>query len=360
MRQSLMFIAMAIAIALTTLTAEARPPKVGDPMPGFKDGVVFNNDEYNVDLNDTKGFVTVVEFWATWCGPCKRAIPHLVDLHKRHADDGLLIVGISTEESKTVKPFVKSHHMEYIVLADAGGTSKMYGASRIPHAFVVDAKGIVTWVGNPLDGGFDTAINKALKDTPPTRKLGGGPEHNERVITNAEAAMAEGNMDEAYTALRRIDVEAIPQGNGHMNRLASLMAIVDPIAQSQYDLAVADLNAGQYVQALAEFEHIKATYIGMPTPYGTQAERQLQKLKTDPDVIQAKRLTVTQKAASNMLKRAKKQAKRGDDEAAYRKLLALVEKYPNTAAESEAEKLLTEYEADADFISNVVDKEEGR
>ncbi len=113
-----------------------------------------------VDLAAVKGKkVVVVEFWATWCGPCRVSIPHLTELQKKFEKRGVTIVGVSDEESSKVKPFVdeQADKMEYTVALDrdgktAAGYMERYGINGIPHAFVVDKEGRIAWHGHPMSG----------------------------------------------------------------------------------------------------------------------------------------------------------------------------------------------------------------
>jgi thiol-disulfide isomerase/thioredoxin len=112
-----------------------------------------------------KGKIYVVEFWATWCGPCKASIPHLTELAKSHKD--VTFVGVSVWEDKQdkVAPFVEEMgaKMEYRVAMDdvpEGGKSdagamatnwmKASGSGGIPTAFIVDKTGHIAWIGHPM------------------------------------------------------------------------------------------------------------------------------------------------------------------------------------------------------------------
>jgi thiol-disulfide isomerase/thioredoxin len=99
-----------------------------------------------------EGLITVVEFWATWCPPCRESIPHLTSLQKKYHDT-VQIVGLSNEEPGTVKPFVDAMgaKMDYHVgIADAATAEKyMQGHNGIPYAFLIDTKGVVVWTGHP-------------------------------------------------------------------------------------------------------------------------------------------------------------------------------------------------------------------
>jgi thiol-disulfide isomerase/thioredoxin len=122
-----------------------------------------------VDLAAGKGKqVYVVEFWATWCGPCRTSIPHLTELQKRFKDQGVTVVGISDETEDEVRPFVQKMvaKMDYsVALDDNRKTSKDYMAAYqqngIPTAFVVDQQGRIAWVGHPMDG-LDKAIEQIV------------------------------------------------------------------------------------------------------------------------------------------------------------------------------------------------------
>lgn len=115
-----------------------------------------------VNVNDGKN-IYVVEFWATWCGPCRTSIPHLTELQKKFKDKGVVFVGVSDEKLETVKPFVEkmADKMDYVVACDdarktSDGYMKAYGQGGIPTAFIVGKEGKVLWFGHPMAGLEDT------------------------------------------------------------------------------------------------------------------------------------------------------------------------------------------------------------
>ncbi len=115
--------------------------------------------------------VTVVEFWATWCGPCRTSIPHLTELQKKYGSK-VNIVGISNEDQAKVKPFIDEMgaKMDYSVgVADVKTYgSYMDGVDGIPHAFVVDAGGTVVWQGHP--GTMDQVLAQVAAGTFDSKK----------------------------------------------------------------------------------------------------------------------------------------------------------------------------------------------
>lgn len=93
--------------------------------------------------------VVVVEFWATWCGPCIKGIPHLNDLQEKLAGRAV-ILGVSNEAPATVENFVKQTKMNYAVAIDQQATMmKFVGNRGIPHCIVMSPDGIVRWQGHP-------------------------------------------------------------------------------------------------------------------------------------------------------------------------------------------------------------------
>ena len=135
--------------------------KVGDPAPKLQTGKWVQGDRVK-EFQPGKSYL--VEFWATWCGPCRVSIPHLNEIHNKYKDKGLVVIGQDcweTDES-LVEPFVKTmgDKMTYrVALDDKEGHEKgkmaetwMTAAALdgIPSAFLVDPKGLVAWIGHPM------------------------------------------------------------------------------------------------------------------------------------------------------------------------------------------------------------------
>ncbi len=122
------------------------------------------------EFNPSNAEVYVVEFWATWCGPCKRSIPHLTQLQEEYAEDGLTIVGISTDEdSSLVKKFVAQQgmKMDYTIGVDLKRRTQRNwmgkaGLKGIPSAFIVDLNGIIQFIGNPLEEAFEDTLHLVM------------------------------------------------------------------------------------------------------------------------------------------------------------------------------------------------------
>lgn len=110
----------------------------GNTAPAF---TLSTLDGRTLSLDDLKGKVVLVEFWATWCPPCRESIPELEALYRDFFGKDFEIVGISLDDpdsKEDVKRFVKEYGMTYPVAIDDGKVSKAYGVISIPTLFILD------------------------------------------------------------------------------------------------------------------------------------------------------------------------------------------------------------------------------
>ena len=101
-------------------------------------------DGKRVKLSDFKGKVVILNFWATWCAPCRVEIPGFVMLQKKYGDKGLAVIGVSVDEQgpEVVKKFVKRFGMNYPVVMGNEKIAEAYGGIvAIPTTFVIDREG---------------------------------------------------------------------------------------------------------------------------------------------------------------------------------------------------------------------------
>lgn len=157
---------LALGCALTLVLAHAAfAAELGDAAPPLKISEWVKGSP--VDLAAAKGKrAVVVEFWATWCPPCRTSIPHLTAMQKQFKD--VIFIGVTDEAVATVRKFVTKmgDQMDYVVAVDqdkktSAGYMEAFGQGGIPHAFIVDKEGRIVWHGHPMNG-LEKAVAEVL------------------------------------------------------------------------------------------------------------------------------------------------------------------------------------------------------
>jgi peroxiredoxin len=102
-----------------------------------------------IKLSDYKGRVVLLNFWATWCGPCKIEIPWFVEFQNKYKDRGLAVLGVSMDEDgwQTVRPFIAAQNMNYRVAIGTDQVTRRYGGiASLPTTFIIDQEGKIAAV----------------------------------------------------------------------------------------------------------------------------------------------------------------------------------------------------------------------
>ncbi len=140
-----------------------------------KDAIAFaleDLDGNRVDLQSLKGKVALLDFWASWCGPCVAELPHIEKLHRDFKDRGLVVLGVNNEDVEVAREFVKRKGYTFTTLFDEGReVTRKYGVSGIPQVFIIDREGKVKWhalgYGPGKEFELRNAVEKVLKDLNP-------------------------------------------------------------------------------------------------------------------------------------------------------------------------------------------------
>src|SRR4051794_35077536 len=179
MKTSNLRVVIAILVSLAGIALNsahaAATLKIGDPAPKLQVSLWVQGDPVK-EFERDKAYI--VEFWATWCGPCRVSIPHLNEIHQKYKDKGLVVIGqdVSERDQSLVAPFVKQmgDKMTYRVALD--NDDKMNetwmeaaGQNGIPTAFVVDKKGMLAWIGHPMSM-KESMLEQVLAGTWDTKK----------------------------------------------------------------------------------------------------------------------------------------------------------------------------------------------
>lgn len=139
-------LSMLVSAAPPASAAPDNPPRArggleGALAPPFSASHIAGPD--SAQLADLRGRVVVLDFWATWCGPCAMVRPLLDSLHQQYHGQGLTVLGISNEPRPIIQNHLLSHPVGYTVARDRGPTSTSYGVSAIPTLVIIDRHGKV-------------------------------------------------------------------------------------------------------------------------------------------------------------------------------------------------------------------------
>lgn len=125
-------------------SSKYEPLTVGKPAPDF---VLSDLNDRTIRLSDFRGKVVFLNFWATWCKPCKEEMPSMEILHRTFEKDGLVVLAVSIDRVTTTKdipPFIKSMNLSFPVLVDSWGKTDMpYKRMGVPETFIIDQQGII-------------------------------------------------------------------------------------------------------------------------------------------------------------------------------------------------------------------------
>ena len=134
-------------------------PRAGQQVPNFK---VVTTSGQPVSLENYRGYVLVLDFFATWCQPCRESIPHLVEMNRKYGKQGLQILGLSADEDgeRLVKAFVDERHVTYPVALAGETTLADFGVRSVPVMLIIDKKGKVAEVYR----GFNDEIGRSTEN----------------------------------------------------------------------------------------------------------------------------------------------------------------------------------------------------
>jgi len=151
---------LALSVSLLDLASAQSKQKAPDFTLRSADGKTYQ-------LSKLQGKVVVVNFWATWCGPCRREIPDFIEVFRKYQGEGLEIVGISLDQGgwNDVTPFLKQNKINYpVVLGDDKISEEYGGINAIPTTFIIDKNGYIvdTHVGMMSKAQLEAKIKQLL------------------------------------------------------------------------------------------------------------------------------------------------------------------------------------------------------
>lgn len=199
MKRKLFLIALLIMFSLTANHAFSKDSANlnGENFKEVEAAAWLNSEP--LKIADQKGKIVVLEFWATWCPPCRQTIPHLIELYNKYKDKNVVFMTFTDEAKETAEPFVTEMKMPYPI-GVGSKTSKEYGVMGIPHAVIIGADQKIAWSGHPAMPDFEKNLDKLATAAAPAADAGktdevktetAAPAVNETTEVKTEAAPAE-------------------------------------------------------------------------------------------------------------------------------------------------------------------------
>jgi thiol-disulfide isomerase/thioredoxin len=341
-------ISAALAVLATVIfaTSSRADVNVGDsPQVAFK-----SLDGKTIDLKAYKGKIVVIDFWATWCGPCMAEAGHMVETNDKYKDKGLALVGISLDDDKAaVTNVVKEKNFTWPQFFDGRGWQNKFatafGVHSIPRTFLLDPDGKVIWSGHPAQ--LDAPLEKAFKDTPPRLVDPATVEKATATLEQVEASIKSGDDAAAIKAFATLPPDARKDGSVD-TRAKKAEEKLQAAAQGMLAEVETQVQQKDYVAATKRLRELIA--ILGASDAGTKAKQRLSQISAMPDAQAAIAAADKSAKADTELAVAQQLATDKKDEQAYARYKGIVKQFPGTDAAKSAADAIKTYEQDPAFV----------
>lgn len=155
-----------LSLSRSSADADVKSDKDRKPAPAFS---LTDASGAAVNLADYRGKVVLLNFWATWCGPCQIEIPWFIEFEQKYKDRDFAVLGVSFDDDgwKSVRPYIASHKINYRIMIGTEKMSQLYGGvDSLPTTFILDRQGRIAsqHVGLVDKSDYQNEILKLLDD----------------------------------------------------------------------------------------------------------------------------------------------------------------------------------------------------
>jgi thiol-disulfide isomerase/thioredoxin len=345
------FVAAVVALSCSAL------PVVAAINVGDKPELQFNsaNGAGPISLEKYKGKIIVVDFWATWCGPCMAEADHMVKVNADYAPKGLQFIGISLDNSiPDMLKVAKEKGFIWPQLCEGSGwqtkAAQVWGVNSIPRTFIIGPDGTVLWTGHP--GGIDGPLAEAFKNHPPQLVDPKILADARAIADKAEAALKEGGQ---LAALKQLT--SIPPAARADKDLAARLEGIDKQVSEYVTKALSEIDPliekKQYVEAAGKLTELTRALGALPA--GADAKKKLADLMANPQAKAQFELVQKNKAGEEELAIAKRLQSDNKNEQAYLKYKAIAASFAGTAAGDQASQAVATYEKNPTLVKSAND-----
>ena len=252
-----------LAVLLLCVTTHAQAAvEVGDyPVLNFK-----ATDGTHITSEALKGRIVIIDFWATWCGPCIRAMPHMIKLNNEYASRGVQIIGVSLDTDRgDLEKYVRRQKLPWPQHYDGRGWKsplvKAFGVRGIPRIYLLSPEGEVLWVGHPNN--LDAQLQSAMKTHPPTPRDNAQDDSPSAIearkqateaIQQAHDSIDAGDFSEMLRQIAQVPEDLVSDRRilGNARVLFAKLELVEEQAQALDEAKQANPDGAQRLDALAK------------------------------------------------------------------------------------------------------------
>ena len=348
-----------LSVAAVAAPAVVAPPALAAVNVGDKPKLEFKaTDGTAVTMDKLKGRIVVVDFWATWCGPCMAMAEEMVAMHKEYGPKGMQMIGVSLDQNRAALDKVcKEKAFDWPQYFDGKGWDnavwKTWGERGIPFTVLLSPDGTVLWKGHPGNG-LKEQIDKAFKEHPPRLVDEKTLLKAKELLDEIEAKSQAGETAAAMKLLAKLPEDAKADGDtaGRMDAArSSLQAEADKMLAGVDPL----ISEGKYVAAINRLKDLSKALAG--TPAGAAARKKLNEVLAKPEARQQAEAADKASRAEEAIAAAQSLQKDKKDDQAYFKFKEVARDYPNTDAATTAAAQVKRYESDKAFVKRVIEKE---
>jgi len=333
----------------------AGPPKppggvgVGDQL-SFQFKTV---DGPTISSEQLRGKLVLLDFWATWCEPCMKRVPQLVQINQRYGSRGLQVIGLTFDVNRNLMvETTKQHGMVWPEVQD--GTKALgarFGVDGPPLAVLLGTDGKVLFVDRPW-AGLDQAIERAFREHPPQLITPNVLAQARKRLEAVESKLAAGDARGAIRLLARVPAIAKQDGD-FAARAADVQAKLEAPAISIFDEAQQQVKDAKYIEAAVALKELSEALAGLPV--AAKATQLLSEVASKPEGRSAIEAAAREAKAADALDEAQQLQAQKKDELAYARFQEIVKAYPKTAAARQAAEQVRIYEKDPRLVQRARD-----